>query len=445
MKKQTKISHEFYGYQMIQNPSNAKFALYVGAADAKPLRDLVSVDNAVNWDSASGNWCTGGRNRTVITSHWESILEFLQSNNNERILPSSIIISVAEAGFKFKPFTEMKEKHRTVPGVITLTGLYHTDPESGEHTPVAEKERFAWVLDGQHRIRAFRGWSMPDPYPVNVVIIKQWKGSDYEDSMRHQTYELNMGRPLDNNFKASIRERYDSQVGHGKYKKEIALSWIRADMESRGEVFSSDGVVGATSLRTPFLLQMHTLEKLIEEAFNTDVNLYNEYNLKTFTKADASKIGEYLFNFFEGVRLSIGKIHSSHYAYIGSEEGVADCKDYWQLAKMSGALAKKQRLVHNVGLRAIVNGLLVDVMTSLPAPSTPQEVADRLVHMEGIPWFDGALLSKKDDWVTAIGEGLNKMFRSIGTKGRSKKYTLEIVKKAKDGTSDAFKLVCLGT
>jgi hypothetical protein len=50
----------------------------------------------------------------------------------------------------------------------------------------------------------------------------------------------------------------------------------------------------------------------------------------------------------------------------------------------------------------------------------------------------------KDDWVTAIGEGLKKMFRSIGTKGKSKKYNLEIVKKAKDGTSDQFRLVCLG-
>ena len=66
------------------------------AADAKFIRDLVSVDNAVSWDESSGNWCSGGRNRTVITSHWESILQFLQSNNNERVLPNSIIISVSE-------------------------------------------------------------------------------------------------------------------------------------------------------------------------------------------------------------------------------------------------------------------------------------------------------------------------------------------------------------
>ena len=49
--------HEFYGYRMIQNQSNERFALYVGAANASILRDIVSTDNAVVWDRASGNWC----------------------------------------------------------------------------------------------------------------------------------------------------------------------------------------------------------------------------------------------------------------------------------------------------------------------------------------------------------------------------------------------------
>ncbi len=444
MKKPTRVPHQFYGYQMIQNPSNAKFALYVGAADAKSLRDLVSVDNAVTWDSSSGNWCEGGRNRTVIDSHWESILEFLQSNNNERILPNSVIISVAEKGFNFKAFTGMKEIHRTVPGLVTLTGLYHIDVETGDKTAVEEAERYAWVLDGQHRIRAFREWAMPEPYPVNVVIIKQWKGPDYEDAMRHQTYELNMGRPLDNNFKASIRERYNDQVGHQSYRKEIALSWIRADLERRGRVFSSEGVVGASNLRVPYIIQMHTLEKLIEEAFNTDVNLYRNYNLEKLSKTEAGEIGEYLFNFFEGVRLSIGKIHPSHYAYIGSESGVSDCQDYWDLALLSKSLCSRQRLVHNVGLRAVINGLLVAVMGSSPSPKTPQEVADRLKHMEGIPWWEGSLLTKKDDWVSPIAEALKKMFGTLGTNNKSKKHTLQISKRRNDGETDTFKLTCLG-
>lgn len=444
MKKPTPIVHEFYGYEMIQNPSNPKFALYVGAADAMPLRDIVSVDNAVTWDNASGNWCTGGRNRTIIDSHWQSILDFLRSNNNERILPNSIIISVAEKGFAFKRFDAMQEKHRTFPGIISLTGLYDIDSDTGEKTPVEEKQRYAWVLDGQHRIRAFRDWTMPEPYPVNVVIIKQWKGPDYEDAMRHQTYELNMGRPLDNNFKASIRERYNSQVGHAEYKKEIALSWIRADLESRGDVFSADGIVGASNLRTPFIIQMHTLERLIEEAFESDVNLYNNYTLSQMDKAQAGEIGQYLFNFFEGVRLSIGKIHSSHYAFLGSDEKVSACATYWDLAKVSSALAAKQRLVHNVGLRAVVQGLLADVMGSIPTPDTPQKVASKLKHLEGIPWFEGALLSKKDDWVAPIADALKKMFSSTGTNNSQRKYVMQVVKRAKDGTNDSFKLTCLG-
>ena len=93
--------HNFYGYRMIQNQSNERYALYVGAANAANLRDIVSTDNAVVWDTASGNWCDNGRNRTVKEEHWKSILAFLKSNNNDRILPSSIIISVDERGFNF--------------------------------------------------------------------------------------------------------------------------------------------------------------------------------------------------------------------------------------------------------------------------------------------------------------------------------------------------------
>ena len=189
---------------------------------------------------------------------------------------------------------------------------------------------------------------------------------------------------------------------------------------------------------------MHTLEKLIQDAFNADPNLYNNYSLSLLSKEQASEIGEYLFNFFEGVRLSIGKIHKSHYAYIGSDPGISDCKDYWDLVSISSAVAKRQRLVHNVGLRAIVNGLLVDVMGSNPTPETPQEVAEKLKHMEGIPWWDGALLQKKDDWVTPLADALKKMFASIGTGSKTKKYTLQVNKPGSDGNTDTFKLTCLG-
>src|SRR3954447_25358135 len=64
------IEHKFYGYRIKQNPSNDKLALYMGGIDAQVLRDVVSVDNAVGWDPASGLWRSGGRNRVVIESHW---------------------------------------------------------------------------------------------------------------------------------------------------------------------------------------------------------------------------------------------------------------------------------------------------------------------------------------------------------------------------------------
>jgi hypothetical protein len=440
----TDIPHQFYGYEMTQNPSNTNFVLYVGAPNAEELRHLVSVDNAVTWDSASGNWCKGGRNRTIVESHWKSIHEFLVSSHDERILPNSIIISVAEEGFNFEPFSGHSVKHRTRPGYITLNGRYHTDLSTGKQTPVDEKDRYAWVLDGQHRIKAFREWAMPDPYPVNVVIIKKWNNIGYEDSMRHQTYELNMGRPLDANFKASIRERYDSQVGHPEYKREIALSWIRADIERRGEVFSPDGIVGGANLRTPFRLQMHTIENLIKEAYSLDDNLQNICSdLDDVSKRQSKDIGEYLFNFFEGVRLSIGKIHPSHYASIGTgHAGIGACKDYWELAKLSAEMARKQKLVHNVGLRAIVNGLLVEVM-SAPTPSTPQDVAKKLKHMEGIPWYDGFLLQKKDDWVLPLAAALKKMYNGKGVNKKGGVYKCQVEKRSKDGTKADFTMTCI--
>jgi hypothetical protein len=47
-------------------------------------------------------------------------------------------------------------------------------------------------------------------------------------------------------------------------------------------------------------------------------------------------------------------------------------------------------------------------------------------------------------FVRALGSENRSAWASLGTKGKSKKYNLEIVKKAKDGTSDQFRLVCLG-
>ena len=99
--------HEFYGYELKQNPSNQKLAVYVGAIDAQILRNLVSVDNAVNWDAASNVWREGGRNRTLVEKHWKSIEQFLSSSNLERIMPSSIVISVDEVAFDFCPFPKM--------------------------------------------------------------------------------------------------------------------------------------------------------------------------------------------------------------------------------------------------------------------------------------------------------------------------------------------------
>jgi hypothetical protein len=436
----TTLEHEFYGYELIQNPNNAKLHLYVAGVDARVLRDIVSVDNAVKWDPASGLWRAGGRNRSVSDQHWQSIRDFLHSGNQERILPSAIVISVEEDAFEFIPHTKMPAIANVIPGVVKLKGRY--DSGTPPLAPVDESERTAWVLDGQHRIKAFRSWSPPAPYPVNVIIIKRWKGPDYEDVMRHQTYELNMGRPLSDDFKAAVREQYDLQVGHKEYKQEIALSWIRKDLEGRGVVFSAEKIVGATNLRTPYVITMSFLEKLIGLAFESDPYLATKYTLEKMSPSEVKEVGKYLFSFYEGVRLSLGLINPHAKGTIGAGPDVNAAVDYWDIATLP--VKYKQRILHNVGLKAITRGLLSEVMGTT-APQSPQEVASKLSHMRGIPWHDVGLQALKDDWVVPLAEGLKVMYKSAGT-AQGKRYQLNLTKKDKTtgNTIATFNLLAFG-
>lgn len=434
---------EYYGYELNQNPSNAKLKLYVCGVDAQELRDIVSVDNAVNWDQSSGVWKSGGRNRTIEEKHWKAIVDFLSTQNQEGILPSAIVISVKSDCFTFKPFPKMPKIARVAPGTVEIVGLFNSLPD-GDIKPVRETERSAWVLDGQHRITAFREWTMPDPYPVNVIILVEWKGDDYEDVMRHQTYELNMGRPLSEEFKAAIREQYDRQVGHKAYKEQIAISWIRKDLESRGKVFSPGNptIVGAPNLRPGYVIKLSTLESLIALAFESDPWLQNNFTLSEMDKNKVKQVGKYLFNFYEGVRLSMGLINPNNKGGIGNDPKVQDSVDYWDIATRT---IYPQRILHNVGLKAITRGLLKIVMRGQSAPQSPEEVAQLLHHMRGIAWHDAKFQSKKDDWVAGLAEALKEMYQSKGTSTKSGKYTLNIKKRDKNGNEvDSYGLEAFG-
>lgn len=434
----TEKEWEYYGYEIVQNPSKTNLTMYVCGMDARVLADLVSVDNAVGWDESSGLWRSGGRNRTVLESHWKSIRDFLSSSNQERILPSAIVISVDSDAFSFQATPNMKSIAHVRPGVAKITGKYLSTPD-GDLQAVPEADRYAWVLDGQHRIKAFRDWTMPEPYPVNVIVIRQWKGQDYEDVMRHQTYELNMGRPLAEDFKAAVREQYDSQVGHQAYKEQIALSWIRKDLEGRGEVFNPNRIVGASNLRTPYVITMSFLESLIRLAYDSDPYLKGNFTLAKIDKSEVQAIGKYLYDFFEGVRLSIGLINPNVKGTIGSDPEVANAIDYWDIATQT---KHKQRLLHNVGLKAVTKGLLPQVMGN-NIRHGPADVASALDHMRGIPWHDAGLQSKKDDWVGPLADALKKMYQSKGTSG-GKKYQLRLVKQIGGNEIDAFSLTAFG-
>jgi hypothetical protein len=260
--------------------------------------------------------------------------------------------------------------------------------------------------------------------------------------MRHQTYELNMGRPLSDDFKAAVREQYDRQVGHREYKRQIALSWIRKDLEGRGPVFSPDGVVGASGLRTPYVVTMSLLERIVQTAFDYDKWLQNTYTLEKMDKQEVSEVGKYLYDFFEGARLSIGLVNPQTKGTIGTEPEVSAANDYWDIATKT---KHKQRLLHNVGLKSLVRGLLNPVMRSDAAPQSPQAVAHMLKHMRGIPWHDQGLQSKKDDWVAPLADALRGMYGGKGTQSASRKHQLRLEKKDASGnTIDQFLLTANG-
>lgn len=251
--------------------------------------------------------------------------------------------------------------------------------------------------------------------------------------MRHQTYELNMGRPLPNDFKAAIREQFKHQVGHEQYRIEIAYSWIRKDLERRSGasgVLSPNGIVGANNYRTPYVLTMTTVEHIIREAYEQSEYLHTEFpNLDSISLSDVSRIGQFLFDFYQGVKLSIGAIHPGHKSLITDDPIINSIDNYWDLAKIR-KFKDKQRLVHNVGLRSVTRAFINKVMREGDIPDSPQEVADKLVHLKGIPWASRNLLSMKDDWVPVIEESLRKRYDATR---HNRQYTLELVKRDESG------------
>jgi hypothetical protein len=174
---------------------------------------------------------------------------------------------------------------------------------------------------------------------------------------------------------------------------------------------------------------MSLLEKVIQTAFDHDPYLAQTYTLEKIDKNEVSDVGKYLFDFFEGVRLSIGLLNPNTKGTIGTEPEVNAATDYWDIALHT---KHKQRLLHNVGLKALVRSLLNPVMRSSNPPKSPQEVAAMLAHMRGIPWHNQELQSKKDDWVAPLAAALRKMYDSKGT-AKGKTYQLRLEKHGASG------------
>ena len=135
-----------------------------------------------------------------------------------------------------------------------------------------------------------------------MIIIQRWKGADYEDVMRHQTYELNMGRPF-SEIQGSIREQYDSQVGHNAYRSRSA-EWIGGIWRARGPVFSPSNWSEHESAK-PIVITLSFLESIIKLAFHQDPYLATKYPALQVDQSEVKQVGKYLFDFYEGVRLSM--------------------------------------------------------------------------------------------------------------------------------------------
>jgi hypothetical protein len=184
---------------------------------------------------------------------------------------------------------------------------------------------------------------------------------------------------------------------------------------------------------------MSFLESLISLAFDSDSYLKTNFTAQKMDQQEVETVGKYLFDFYEGVRLSIGLINPNVKGTIGTDPEVADAVDYWDIATKT---KHKQRILHNVGLKAITRGLLPQVMGN-NLRQGPQDVAAALDHMRGIPWHSTILQSKKDDWVVPLAEALRAMYQSNGTRG-GKKYTLNVQKLNKGNVIDSFFLEANG-
>ena len=107
--------------------------------------------------------------------------------------------------------------------------------------------------------------------------------------------------------------------------------------------------------------------------------------------------------------MSIGLLNPQNKGQISPDPIISNLSDYWELA-LNG-FKKKQKLVHNVGLKAITIALLEQVMGSNPKPQSPMEVKDLLWHMRGIAWHQDELLNVKDDYVEPIARELDRMYK----------------------------------
>ena len=70
--------------------------------------------------------------------------------------------------------------------------------------------------------------------------------------------------------------------------------------------------------------------------------------------------------------MSIGLLNPQNKGQISPDPIISNLSDYWELA-LNG-FKKKQKLVHNVGLKAITIALLEQVMGSNPKPQSPMEI-----------------------------------------------------------------------
>jgi DGQHR domain-containing protein len=280
--------------------------IYCFAVDGKKLRDFVAVSRIRRDDSEQ----LRGYQRPEALAHIRGIRRYLESA--DAMLPNALVLAF-DARVTFTPASsEADTVDFAVPGELNIP----VDPSQ------AERDRPAWLVDGQQRVAAIRDADVGS-FPVAAVGFI----TDSEPEQRSQFILVNSTKPLP---KGLIHELLPGTAGH--LPAALARRQLPADVMAH---LNADGPF-AGRIKSPTApngyIQDTSVLKMVEHSLFEGA-LY-QYRTPDGT-GDVDRIVAHLHTFWSAVRDT--------------------WPDEWELPP------RKSRLTHGVGIIAL--GYVMDDLT----------------------------------------------------------------------------------